>query len=65
MVNVDQRADAAQRTYLHRVEPEVVDDEGARQLARTIRQRIEAELNYPGTIEITVIREQRYSETAV
>jgi len=47
------------------VEPEVVDDEEARQLARTIRQRIEAELNYPGTIEITVIREQRYSETAV
>ena len=47
------------------VEPEVVDDEEARQLARTIRQRIEAQLNYPGTIEITVIREQRYSETAV
>jgi ribonuclease Y len=47
------------------VEPEVVDDEGAGQLARTIRQRIEAQLNYPGTIEITVIREKRYSETAV
>ena len=47
------------------VEPEVVDDEEARQLARTIRQRIEAQLNYPGTIEITVIREKRYSETAV
>ena len=47
------------------VEPEVVNDDEAGQLARTIRQRIEAELNYPGTIEITVIREQRYSETAV
>jgi len=47
------------------VEPEVVDDEEARKLARTIRQRIEAQLNYPGTIEITVIREKRYSETAV
>jgi len=47
------------------VEPEVVDDEEAGQLARTIRQRIEAQLNYPGTIEITVIREKRYSETAV
>ena len=47
------------------VEPEVVDDEEAGQLARTIRQRIEEQLKYPGTIEITVIREKRYSETAV
>jgi len=47
------------------VEPEVIGDEEARQLARTIRQRIENELNYPGSIEITVIREQRYKETAV
>lgn len=47
------------------VEPEKVDDEGARQLARTIRHRIEEQLNYPGSVEITVIREQRYTETAV
>ncbi|WPJ98195.1 ribonuclease Y [Coraliomargarita algicola] len=47
------------------VEPDVVSDEGARQLARTIRKKIEEQLNYPGTVEITVIREQRYSETAV
>jgi len=47
------------------VEPEVVNDDDARQLARTIRRRIEEQLNYPGSIEITVIREQRYSETAV
>jgi ribonuclease Y len=47
------------------VKPECVNDEEARQLARTIRQRIEEQLNYPGTVEITVIREQRYSETAV
>ncbi|TVP79573.1 MAG: ribonuclease Y [Puniceicoccaceae bacterium] len=47
------------------VAPELVDDDGARQLARRIRQRIEDQLNYPGTVEITVIREQRYSETAV
>ncbi|MDQ8195556.1 ribonuclease Y [Coraliomargarita sp. SDUM461004] len=47
------------------VEPEIVNDEEARQLARTIRQRIEEQLNYPGTVEITVIREQRFSETAV
>lgn len=47
------------------VEPEILGDEEARQLARTIRQRIENELNFPGSIEITVIREQRYTETAV
>lgn len=47
------------------VEPDVIGDEEARQLARTIRKRIENELNYPGSIEITVIREQRYQETAV
>lgn len=47
------------------VEPEVVSDEEARQIARKIRTRIESELNYPGSIEITVIREQRFSETAV
>lgn len=47
------------------VEPETVDDEGARQIARRIRAKIEEELNYPGSIEITVIREQRFSETAV
>lgn len=47
------------------VEPEVVGDEEARQIARKIRASIEDELNYPGSIEITVIREQRFSETAV
>jgi ribonuclease Y len=47
------------------VEPEVIGDEEARQMARRIRQRIEEELNYPGSVEITVIREQRYTETAV
>lgn len=47
------------------VEPNEVDEEAARQMAFNIRNRIEAELNYPGSIEITVIREQRFSETAV
>ncbi|MGB0408507.1 MAG: ribonuclease Y [Opitutales bacterium] len=47
------------------VEPDVIGDEEARQLARSIRQRIEDELNYPGSVEITVIREQRFKETAV
>lgn len=47
------------------VSPDRLDDEGARCLARKIRQRIEDELNYPGTVQITVIRERRYIETAV
>lgn len=47
------------------VEPNVLGDDEARRLARAIRQRIENELNYPGSIEITVIREQRYKEVAV
>ena len=47
------------------VEPEIVNDEEARLLARKIRKNIEEQMNYPGTVEITVIREQRYTETAV
>jgi len=46
------------------VAPQVVTDEGARELAKQLRARIEAELQYPSTIKITVIREQRYTETA-
>jgi ribonuclease Y len=47
------------------VEPEKVSEEEARKIALRIRQKIESELNYPGAIEITVIREQRFNETAV
>lgn len=46
------------------VNPEKVDDLGSSQLARKIRRRIEDELQYPGTIKVTVIREQRFVETA-
>jgi len=46
------------------VKPEVVTDEKARELAKTLRRRIEEELQYPSTIKITVIREQRFTETA-
>ena len=47
------------------VEPSKIDDDAARTVARNIRTRIENELSYPGSIEITVIREQRFQETAV
>ena len=42
----------------------VIVDVQAHQVARDIRQTIENELEYPGNIKITVIRETRAVETA-
>lgn len=46
------------------VSPQTVTDDQARELAKELRKRIEAALQYPSTIKITVIREQRFTETA-
>ncbi|HEX2852116.1 MAG TPA: ribonuclease Y [Opitutaceae bacterium] len=46
------------------VAPLAVTDDGAREMAKELRRRIEAELQYPSTIKITVIRESRFTETA-
>jgi len=46
------------------VVPEKVDDVTSYKLARDIKDKIEAELTYPGQIKVTVIREVRASETA-
>ncbi len=46
------------------VEPTKLGDEEARELARSISREIEDTMNYPSTIKITVIREQRFCETA-
>ena len=46
------------------VRPEEVDDLGARRLALQVAKRIEGELEYPGQIKVTVIRETRASEIA-
>ncbi|MEY3000449.1 MAG: hypothetical protein RL648_663 [Verrucomicrobiota bacterium] len=46
------------------VAPQAITEADAPFLARRIRRRIEDELQYPGTIRVTVIREQRFSETA-
>ncbi|MEM9157875.1 MAG: ribonuclease Y [Verrucomicrobiota bacterium] len=46
------------------VNPEVIGDSEARELSYSIRERIEDELEYPSTIRITLIREQRFVETA-
>ena len=46
------------------VVPEKVDDVTSYKLAKDIKDKIEAELTYPGQIKVTVIREVRASETA-
>ena len=44
--------------------PDKIDDIGAFKLAREIKERIEAEMTYPGQIKVSVIREYRAVETA-
>lgn len=46
------------------VKPDRIDDATAVQLSRDIVKRIEAELEYPGQIKVTVIRETRAVEYA-
>jgi ribonuclease Y len=46
------------------VVPDKIDDASALKLARDIKDRIEAEMTYPGQIKVSVIREYRAIETA-
>lgn len=46
------------------VKPEEVDDSTAVQLARNVRNKIENDMDYPGHIKVTVIRETRSIEYA-
>ncbi|MBE0344010.1 ribonuclease Y, partial [Paenibacillus sp. 28ISP30-2] len=46
------------------VQPEKIDDAEAFRLARDITKTIENELDYPGHIKVTVIRETRAVEYA-
>jgi ribonuclease Y len=46
------------------VRPERITDDQAFSLARSISRKIEAELNYPGQIRVTVLRETRCIEFA-
>ncbi len=46
------------------VKPEEVDDLEAHKIAREVKEKIEANMKYPGTIKITVIRETRAQEEA-
>ncbi|MDD2180762.1 MAG: ribonuclease Y [Bacilli bacterium] len=46
------------------VKPEVIDDLTSYKIARDIKTRIEDEMQYPGTVKVTVIRETRVTEEA-
>ncbi len=46
------------------VKPEEVDDLKSYKIARDVREKIEKEMQYPGTIKVTVIREIRAQEEA-
>ena len=46
------------------VKPEEVDDLMSYQIARNIKEKIESDVQYPGTIKVTVIRETRVTEEA-
>ncbi|HOK55162.1 MAG TPA: ribonuclease Y, partial [Armatimonadota bacterium] len=46
------------------VKPEHVNDDGAAKLARDVAKKIEDEMEYPGQIKVTVIREVRAVEHA-
>ena len=46
------------------VKPEEIDDLGSYKIARDIKEKIESEMQYPGTIKVTVIRETRAQEEA-
>ncbi len=46
------------------VKPDEVDVLMSYQIAREIKEKIEAEMQYPGTIKVTVVRETRACEEA-
>lgn len=54
----------AGREFRIMVQPNVFDDLGASKLARDIAKRIENEVDYPGQIRVTVVREIRATEIA-
>lgn len=47
------------------VKPEEITDQGALQLSRQLAQKIHTQLQFPGKIQVTVIRESRYVDFAL
>ena len=70
--NIGNSFDGVDKTYAMQagrevrviVKPDEVDDLTSFKIAREMKEKIEAEMQYPGTIKITVIRETRASEEA-
>ena len=70
--NIANNIDGVDKTYAVQagreirviVKPEEIDDLGRFKVARDIKEKIEKELQYPGTIKVTVIRETRAIEEA-
>ena len=46
------------------VQPDKIDDKSTFKVARQIKEEIEANLQYPGTIKVTVVRETRAVDVA-
>jgi ribonuclease Y len=46
------------------VKPSELSDAGASDLAQRLRKAVEEQLNLPGAVRITVIRETRYTDEA-
>ena len=46
------------------VKPDKIDDNASYKVARDIKNKIEEQLQYPGTIKVIVIRETRALEEA-
>ena len=43
--------------------PEKADDKRAGSLAREVSQKLEAEMNFPGPVQVVVVRESRTEVT--
>ncbi len=46
------------------VEPKKVDDSQAEEMATQIAKKIESEMEYPGQVTVTIVRESRYTQVA-
>lgn len=70
--NIGNSIDGVDKTYAVQagrelrviVKPDKIDDVASYKVARDIKNKIEAEMQYPGTIKVTVIRETRAIEEA-